>query len=313
MLAETSLMRGIAALAGLDCATTDESQGFEAFLKEKTDAALKAVDAYDFAYIHIQKLDDLSHELDAEGKKCAIEAIDTHFIQPFFAQVKEPYSAVIVSDHYTFSDSGGHGAEPAPFLLLGPRRRRAARTLYGAELPRRRPCDDRTGDGGAAAQQRIMQWTLNLSRHKKSCLGAGALKKLPALCAPLGDRIMIVAGGAVKRAGAVDALTDGLMSEDAECLVYTCASGEPTVESVDAAVQAGKTAGVDMVIGIGGGSALDTAKAAAAVLSNGGSVRDYLEGVGNRKGESRPVAVRRRTRNRGHRHRGDKERRRDVP
>lgn len=119
VLAETSLMRGIAALAGLHCVTMDESCGFEAFLKDKTRAALGAVEEHDFAYIHIQKLDDLSHELDTEGKMKAIEAIDAHFIRPFFAQVKEPYSAFIVSDHYTFSDSGGHGAEPAPYLLLG--------------------------------------------------------------------------------------------------------------------------------------------------------------------------------------------------
>jgi len=119
VLAETSLMRGIATLAGLPCVTMDESRGFTEFLKDKTRAALQAVAEHDYSYIHIQKLDDLSHELDVEGKMCAIEAIDEHFIRPFFAQVKEPYSAVVVSDHYTFSDSGGHGAEPAPFLLLG--------------------------------------------------------------------------------------------------------------------------------------------------------------------------------------------------
>ena len=119
VLAETSLMRGIAALAGLNCVTMDESQGFEAFLRAKTQAALEAVAEYDYAYIHIQKLDDLSHELDTAGKMRAIEAIDEHFIRPFFAQMEEPYSAVVVSDHFTFSDSGGHGAEPAPFMLLG--------------------------------------------------------------------------------------------------------------------------------------------------------------------------------------------------
>jgi 2,3-bisphosphoglycerate-independent phosphoglycerate mutase len=119
VLAETSLMRGIAALAGLPCVTMDESGSFIDFLKDKTLAALKAVSEHDYSYIHIQRLDDLSHELDIEGKMRAIEAIDEHFIRPFFAQVKEPYSAIIVSDHYTFSDSGGHGAEPAPFLLLG--------------------------------------------------------------------------------------------------------------------------------------------------------------------------------------------------
>ena len=119
VLAETSLMRGIAALAGWDCVTLDESQGLEAFLDDKTRRALQAVAKYDEAYIHIQKLDDLSHELDAAGKVRAIEAIDERFIRPFFSHVGGPYSAVVVSDHFTFSDSGGHGAEPAPFMLLG--------------------------------------------------------------------------------------------------------------------------------------------------------------------------------------------------
>lgn len=119
VLAETSLMRGIAALSGTDCITTPEDNGFETFLKDKTQNALKALDSYDYAYIHIQKLDDLSHELQPVEKMRAIELIDEHFIRPFFAQMKEPYSAFIVSDHFTFSDSGGHGGEPAPFMLLG--------------------------------------------------------------------------------------------------------------------------------------------------------------------------------------------------
>ncbi len=119
VLAETSLMRGISALSGTDCITTPEDNGFVAFLKDKTNTALKALDDYDYAYIHIQKLDDLSHELQPVEKMHAIELIDEHFIRPFFAQMKKPYSAFVVSDHYTFSDSGGHGGEPAPFMLLG--------------------------------------------------------------------------------------------------------------------------------------------------------------------------------------------------
>ncbi len=119
VLSETSLMRGIASLAGLNIVTLPEDKGFVSFLQEKTEAALKAVEENDYAYIHIQKLDDLSHELLPVGKMQAIEQIDEHFIRPFFERVKEPYSAFIVSDHYTFSDSGGHGGDPAPFLLLG--------------------------------------------------------------------------------------------------------------------------------------------------------------------------------------------------
>ena len=122
VLAETTLMRGIAALSGTDCITTGESRGFVKFLKDKKQAALDALKEYDFAYIHIQKLDDLSHELMPQEKTEALEQIDEHFVRPFFEEMEksgEDFSAVIASDHFTFSDSGGHGGEPAPFVLLG--------------------------------------------------------------------------------------------------------------------------------------------------------------------------------------------------
>ena len=122
VLAETTLMRGIAALSGTDCITTDESAGFVQFLKDKKDAAIKALKEYDYAYIHIQKLDDLSHELLPEEKTLALEQIDEFFVRPFFKEMEktgEDISCVIASDHFTFSDSGGHGGEPAPFILVG--------------------------------------------------------------------------------------------------------------------------------------------------------------------------------------------------
>ncbi len=127
------------------------------------------------------------------------------------------------------------------------------------------------------------------STAQKIVFGRGALSKLPALCLPLGRRFFIVAGGSVTRTGAVDTLAEGLRHGGAECRVYACVSGEPTVKSVDEAVGAAKQADADAVIGIGGGSALDTAKAAAAVIPNGGSVRDYLEGVGDRKLDIDPL------------------------
>ncbi|MGI5848737.1 MAG: hypothetical protein ACOX8Q_01480 [Christensenellales bacterium] len=119
VLAETTLMRGIAALSGTDCITTEKDSDFAGFLNVKRKNAIEALKEYDYAYIHIQELDDLSHERLALEKTRAIECIDEYFIRPFFDNVKPPYSAVIVSDHYTFSDSGGHGAQPAPFMLIG--------------------------------------------------------------------------------------------------------------------------------------------------------------------------------------------------
>ena len=56
--------------------------------------------------------------------------------------------------------------------------------------------------------------------------------------------------------------------------------GEPSPAMVDEAVSEYAAAGIDVVVGIGGGSAMDAAKAIAGLLRPGQSVMDFLEGVG---------------------------------
>lgn len=60
-------------------------------------------------------------------------------------------------------------------------------------------------------------------------------------------------------------------------------SGEPSPEFIDATVKKYNHQKTDLVVGIGGGSTLDTAKAISAMLHKDGSVIDYLEGVGSKK------------------------------
>ncbi|MEZ0396199.1 MAG: iron-containing alcohol dehydrogenase [Anaerolineales bacterium] len=64
--------------------------------------------------------------------------------------------------------------------------------------------------------------------------------------------------------------------------------GEPTIATVSAASQAARAAACDLVIGFGGGSALDTAKAAAGLAVNPGDLFDYLEVVGAGRPLERP-------------------------
>lgn len=56
--------------------------------------------------------------------------------------------------------------------------------------------------------------------------------------------------------------------------------GEPAVNDIDQTVEEARRAGCDVLIGLGGGSAIDAAKAVAALLTNGGQARDYMEVVG---------------------------------
>jgi alcohol dehydrogenase class IV len=56
--------------------------------------------------------------------------------------------------------------------------------------------------------------------------------------------------------------------------------GEPTLEGIQLGVKIAGTEHCDLVIGFGGGSALDAGKAIAALLTNGGELLDYLEVIG---------------------------------
>lgn len=57
-------------------------------------------------------------------------------------------------------------------------------------------------------------------------------------------------------------------------------AGEPSPQLIDEAVRKYRDQQIDVVVGIGGGSALDAAKAIAGLLKPGNSVLDHLEGVG---------------------------------
>jgi alcohol dehydrogenase class IV len=56
--------------------------------------------------------------------------------------------------------------------------------------------------------------------------------------------------------------------------------GEPAIPSIVAALQAARKEKCDLVIGMGGGSAMDTGKTLAVLLNNPGELQDYLEVVG---------------------------------
>ncbi|MEA2709197.1 MAG: hypothetical protein QOF78_1798 [Phycisphaerales bacterium] len=65
--------------------------------------------------------------------------------------------------------------------------------------------------------------------------------------------------------------------------------GEPTVTDIDRALTIARGARCDFILGVGGGSAIDAAKAVAGLLSNGGVASDYMEVVGRGQKITRPA------------------------
>lgn len=99
--------------------------------------------------------------------------------------------------------------------------------------------------------------------------GAECIGKNAKALAGLGKRCLIVTGhSGAKRSGALDAVTQALDAGGIEHAVYSGVAPNPTVESCLAAGRMAAEFGADFVVGIGGGSALDAAKAAGAAAAN---------------------------------------------
>lgn len=120
----------------------------------------------------------------------------------------------------------------------------------------------------------------SLSRLPKIEFGAGSLARLPQIAAQFGQHALLVTGAkSLQCSPAWATLTAGLRDNGMNWS-HLGISGEPSPTMVDKAVRAYRGDKIDVVVGIGGGSALDAAKAIAGLLRPGNSVMDHLEGVG---------------------------------
>lgn len=123
-----------------------------------------------------------------------------------------------------------------------------------------------------------------LAAPARIVFGAGTVGDTGGIAAALGRHALLVAGRSGRHAAAV---TEPLAAAGVRWTAFSV-DGEPTVETARAGTAAARAAGCDLVIGVGGGSALDAAKAIAALAANGGDPLDYLEVVGRGQPLLRP-------------------------
>jgi alcohol dehydrogenase class IV len=106
--------------------------------------------------------------------------------------------------------------------------------------------------------------------------GPGSIRGLGKIVRGYGRRISVLTG--IPREYL--SLIETILEADGLEFMRIPVVGEPSVEAIRAAVEIARQFQSEIVIGIGGGSALDSAKAIAVLLTNPGDVLDYLEIVG---------------------------------
>ena len=109
--------------------------------------------------------------------------------------------------------------------------------------------------------------------------GSGTLAEAGPLAAAYGKRAFVATGSNADRA---EGLLEQIKGQGIESTTF-CVSSEPSTSLVSEGVQRAREANCDVVIGFGGGSVVDTGKAIAALLTNGGEPLDYLEVIGRGK------------------------------
>lgn len=116
--------------------------------------------------------------------------------------------------------------------------------------------------------------------------GAGRLREIGPEARALGVHALVVTGRTPRRA---QPLLEELRPAGLKCTTFAV-PGEPTLALVEEGAALAREAGCDVVIAMGGGSAIDAGKAMAALLTNSGNLLDYLEVIGlGRPLENPPV------------------------
>jgi alcohol dehydrogenase class IV len=106
--------------------------------------------------------------------------------------------------------------------------------------------------------------------------GPGAIAGLPAHLADLRlKRVVLVSDSGLLAAGTVDRVREIAVAAGVDLHPYTATAENPTTANLDEIAALYRAQGCDGIVGLGGGSSLDAAKAASALIENGGSVWDY--------------------------------------
>ncbi len=128
------------------------------------------------------------------------------------------------------------------------------------------PLDDSFFDSNDPSSQQVV-------------FGLGCSARAGEFAAEMGARALVVSDAGVLSAGHPQKIADSLRASGLEVVLYDSSMENPSDASVRSCAATAREAGVDLIVGVGGGSSLDTAKGANFILTNGGSMKDY-HGVG---------------------------------
>ena len=112
----------------------------------------------------------------------------------------------------------------------------------------------------------------------KIIYGRGCFTRVGPEAAMLGKKALIISDKIMEGLGNLERCVHHLQKANVQAVLYTGVHSEPTDEYVEEALLLFRQSGCDLIISLGGGSCIDTAKAVAVLATNGGYIGDYKGG-----------------------------------
>ncbi len=121
--------------------------------------------------------------------------------------------------------------------------------------------------------------------------GCGAIAKVGEICKELGgNRVLVVTDHGIRDVGHSQRAAEQIEKAGLKATIYSDVHENPTTEDVYRCVEVAKEAEIDLIVGLGGGSSMDTAKGCNFIFTNGGRMRDYW-GIGKAGKEMLPLVA----------------------
>ncbi|KJS23249.1 MAG: hypothetical protein VR72_02335 [Clostridiaceae bacterium BRH_c20a] len=125
--------------------------------------------------------------------------------------------------------------------------------------------------------------------HTKVVFGSNAIHKVGEELSKLGgSKVLVIIDPFVHKSGSVEGIFNNLEQKGISYGIFDQVEPEPSIESVEAAYSQLKSGSFDIILAVGGGSCLDTAKAVGVLGTNPGNIQDY---GGSNRFNNRPVPI----------------------
>lgn len=119
LISAVDLLNGIAIYLGMEIVNVSGATGYiDTNYEGKADAAIDSLKRNDLVYVHVESIDEMSHEGNIKGKIKAIEDLDKRIVGKILDRVKEKDIRIaILPDHATPIKARTHTSDPVPFAI----------------------------------------------------------------------------------------------------------------------------------------------------------------------------------------------------